>query len=208
MPIYNHLRSPALAIAFATGLLACNTSQQDGPPPTAIAPSPLQGKQDTAAPQSAREADAGAATSPVGVDGEPKRPGWSDVVFVDSVPVCIFAGHIERDKAKFLRDVTRQKLKPKARVVFGAFGPWECINEACDGAPSLQCSVDVEGQDLVVHTKYWATHKDDSHCTENCREVIAGCETPPLEAGSYTVKYAGKTYPLRIPSTPKTPCLQ
>ncbi|MFM2415568.1 MAG: hypothetical protein RL385_291, partial [Pseudomonadota bacterium] len=50
--------------------------------------------------------------------------------------------------------------------------------------------------------------KDDSHCTENCREVIAGCETPPLEAGSYTVKYAAKTYPLSIPSTPKTPCLQ
>jgi hypothetical protein len=207
MPIYLQLSPSALAMALALGLQACKAAQQVAPAPDGTTQPPVQAEPAVPPREPAPAAEAGTSAPPVGVDGEPRKPGWSDVVLEDRVPVCIFASHIEREKAKFIKHVTRQKLKPKARVVFGAFGPWECINEACDGAPSLQCSVDLEGQDLVVHTKYWATHKDDSHCTENCREVVAGCETPYLEAGTYTVKYAGKTYPLRIPSTPKVPCL-
>jgi hypothetical protein len=136
--------------------------------------------------------------------GYPK-PGWSKVTVDDKVPICAVTSYDEQYKYKFAHEVKKQKFTPPAEVVFAAFGPW-CVNEKCDDLPSLQCSVKREGDSLLVHTHYWGYHKDGTSCTETCRTVTAGCKTPALEAGVYTVVHGDQSYKLKIPSVLRAPC--
>jgi hypothetical protein len=133
------------------------------------------------------------------------RPGWSKVSLHDAVPICVFPGYAERELAPFVEQVQPHKLPAKSSVVFGAFAPW-CVNEACDDLPSLQCAAELDGKTITVTTHYWGEHKDGASCTETCRRITAGCQTPELPAGSYSVRYAGSAFELRIPSTPRAPC--
>ena len=74
--------------------------------------------------------------------------------------------------------------------------------------PSLQCVVKRDGNKLNVIARYIGYHKDGATCTENCAEVTAGCETPVLEAGKYTVQYGEEQYTLKIPSKLSSPCFK
>lgn len=136
--------------------------------------------------------------------GYPKE-GWSKLKLEDTLPLCVFENALEREQAKFLSQVKQQKLKANQPVTFGAFGPY-CINPQCDDLPTLQCLVDREGDMLKVRARYVGYHKDGASCSDGCREVVAGCDTPSLEAGKYTVQYGEQTYALKIPSTLKDPC--
>lgn len=138
--------------------------------------------------------------------GYPKE-GWTKLKLQDTLPLCVFENQLEREQAKFLDQVKPQKLKANQPVTFGAFGPY-CINPECDDLPTLQCVVDREGDTLKVRARYIGYHKDGTSCSEDCREVIAGCDTPSLEPGKYTVQYGDNTYTLKIPSTLKEPCFK
>jgi hypothetical protein len=138
------------------------------------------------------------------------RAKWDKVKLEDDVPLCVFADPDQRAEARFLKDVGKQTLRAKTKVTFGAFPPG-CMNEACDAIPSLQCWVDDpgEGSDtLVVHSFLSFDHKPGSICTTDCRPVMAGCDTPVLAPGNYTVKYGRRTFTLRIPSVLRTPCFK
>jgi hypothetical protein len=136
--------------------------------------------------------------------GYPKE-GWTKLKLQDTVPLCVFENAVAREQAKFLDQVKPQKLKANQPVTFGAFGPY-CINPECDDLPTLQCVVDREGSTLKVQARYIGYHKDGSKCSDGCREVLAGCDTPSLEPGKYTVEYGDQKYTLKIPSTLKDPC--
>jgi hypothetical protein len=138
--------------------------------------------------------------------GYPKE-GWSKLKLQDTLPLCVFENAIEREQAKFVDQAKKQELKANHSVVFGAFGPY-CINPDCDDLPTLQCLVDREGSTLKVQARYIGYHKDGSTCTDGCREVVAGCETPSLEPGKYTIQYGDNTYALTIPSTLRSPCFK
>jgi hypothetical protein len=139
--------------------------------------------------------------------GYPKE-GWSKVRLEDEVPICMFETDLERQDAGFPEKVKKKpKLKADAPLVFGAFAA-TCISDGCDDLASLQCWVDREGSTLVVHSRYSGYHKDGSRCGQPCRKVDAGCETPPLEAGTYTVKHGSKTTQLKIPGAVKSACLK
>jgi hypothetical protein len=133
------------------------------------------------------------------------KPGWSRVSIDDTLPLCVFSSYGAREEAEFLKDVTKQKLHAGATVMFGAFGPG-CVNEHCDGLPSLQCNVDMADKTLTVHAHYFGYKKDGATCTETCRRVTAGCATPELTAGKYKVVYGQKTFDLKIPSVLRDPC--
>lgn len=90
-------------------------------------------------------------------------------------------------------------------MTFGTFPPG-CVNPACDDMASMQCWVDREGSTLQVHSKYYGYHKEGSSCSEGCLEIVAGCDTPELEAGTYTVQYSKHSYELQIPSSLNKPC--
>jgi hypothetical protein len=131
---------------------------------------------------------------------------WDSVKLEDEVPLCVFAGHVERGEAPFLRDVRPQTLRANARVVFGTFAPG-CENEACDSPPTHQCWVESEEPNtLVVHSRLSFEHKRGTVCTTDCRPVAAGCETEVLKRGKYTVKYGARSFSLRVPSVLGSPC--
>jgi hypothetical protein len=133
------------------------------------------------------------------------KPGWSKVTVDEQVPICVFSNFVAHEEPKFLKDVKKQRLEADSTLVIGAFGPW-CVNEGCDDLPSLQCSIERSGDILRVRTHYWGYRKDGSRCGGPCRQVTAGCETPKLEAGTYTIEHGTQTYKLKIPSTLKSPC--
>lgn len=133
---------------------------------------------------------------------------WPRVALDDAAPLCVFSSFKERGAAPFRKQaVKKQTLRAGESVVLGAYAPSECVNEQCDDVPTLQCWIEQQGDTLIVHSRYRARHKPDSHCSDNCREVTAGCATQPLAAGRYTLKHGDKSVPLKIPSVVRTPCL-
>lgn len=190
------------AIALVVG---CSTQPVTTPAPTTAPPA----TPDPAAAQVAADESAligQAEPSHNEARGFPK-PGWSKLVLEDEVPVCIFSSHDTRAQAPFADQAKQpQKLRAGSSLVFGAFGAG-CLNEACDDLPTLQCGVTRTGQQLTVHARYNGYHRDGMTCSEGCREVTAGCETPQLEAGRYQVQYGDRRFALRIPSTLPSACV-
>ncbi len=153
-------------------------------------------------------ADAPVADTPAAPAERPKypRPGFSVVSVAGKSPICLFASEAERQLAPISHtQAKKQTLRAGASIIIGAYPPW-CIHESCDDRPSLQCWIDLQGDTIVVNARYFGDHKDGTTCTENCREINAGCETPPLPAGKYTIQQGEQTWPLRIPSVLKDPC--
>ncbi|MEY4579439.1 MAG: hypothetical protein RL701_4142 [Pseudomonadota bacterium] len=137
-----------------------------------------------------------------------RAQGWDKIRIEDTSPLCVFSDHDARDAAPFVKDVVTQKLRANARVVFGTFAR-ACIAEACDAIPTLQCWVDSEEPStLVVHSRLSYEHKQGTTCTEDCHPVVAGCETPALKAGKYTIKYGTQTFSLKVPSVLRAPCFE
>jgi hypothetical protein len=188
-----------VAVVLACGLWACGKGDS--------------GKRSEAAPQAAPLTTPEPAKAPPPADpaipppmGKYPKPGWSKHVVDDQGPLCVFAGFADQELTKFAADAKKQTLRANASVVIGSFAGW-CVSEKCDDLPSLQCSVKREGDTLLVHTHYWGYRKDGSACpNEICRPVSAGCETPPLEPGKYTIQHGEKSYPLKIPSVLRDPC--
>lgn len=197
------------AFALLGALAACGGGSKPEPEPVAPAkPAPLAAQkpaETTPPPPEAPPPEAPPPDKPSeDMVGFPK-PGWSKVSVDDTLPLCVFSSYVAREEAEFLKDVTKQKLHAGAAVTFGAFGAG-CVNETCDGLPSLQCRVDMADKTLTVHAHYFGYKKDGSTCTENCRRVTAGCATPELAAGKYKVVYGQKTFDLKIPSVLRDPC--
>lgn len=140
-------------------------------------------------------------------DAPPPPAGWSAQLVTDEVPLCIFSDYVEREKAAFINQVTKQKLKADTAVVFGAFAP-RCLHRECDDDPTLQAWLDEEGENtFVVHSRFHVLHKDGATCTKNCERVIAGVQTRDLKPGTYTVKYGKLTRQFTVPGVLKSPCL-
>lgn len=210
----------AATAAFVLGAVAsCNKSAPPEPAaaaqPAALTQQPSeQGASTSSTPAAPTPSQAPAAPPPTAAKRGPSsdfvgypKPGWSKLKLQDTLPLCVFADATAREQAPFLEQVKKQQLKANQSVVFGAFGPY-CINEACDDLPSLQCVVDREGKTLKVRARYIGYHKDGTTCSDDCRQVTAGCETPKLEPGRYKVQYGDETYTLKIPSVMRSPCLK
>jgi len=135
------------------------------------------------------------------------KPGWSTITLHDKVPFCLFESFLKHYEAPNMKAVKKPKLRAKAKLVFGAFAP-ACVSDACDERPTLECSVDREGSTLTVHTRYIVDHKDGTTCTDQCKTVTAGCETPELESGTYQIIHGEKTFKLRVPSVLRDPCFE
>lgn len=196
-----------LALALiACALCACH-SCDDEPPPSAPPAALTQAATAPAPPPiEPLPPDGGLPPEPAPVPYP--KPGFTKVVINDEVPICAFPSYEARDKAIFLEDVKPQKLAASSSMVIGAFGPW-CVNPDCDDRPMIQCWIDPDESDpntLIIHSRYSGAHKDGSKCTENCYRMTAGCESPVLTPGKYTLKYGAKTFSLRIPAHLRSPC--
>jgi hypothetical protein len=133
------------------------------------------------------------------------RPGWSKRVVEDGGPICAVETYAEVDRASTIDRARAQKFKAGMPIAFETYGPG-CINEACVQLPTVQCVAERNGNTLVVHSRYNGYHKDGAVCEKDCRPIYAGCETPVLESGNYTVHYGPTTFKLKIPSKLADPC--
>jgi hypothetical protein len=134
------------------------------------------------------------------------QAGWSKVSMRETLPFCAFSSIEERVKAQLIEQVHEQRLKANSPVTFGVFGPW-CLNSECDERPLMECHVEQQdAKTLIMHTHFFSFHKDDAHCTSDCLETEASCNTPELKPGKYTVRHGDKTYQLKIPSVLGDPC--
>jgi len=195
----------ACACACACTWMGCSGCQGDSTPATA-SPAPVV-KAPEPAPAAAPTPPPAAPPPGVPPLSAPyrRKDGFRPVEVLDGVPLCMFPNMQAWFEAKLLRDVGKQRLRPKNKVVIGAFGPW-CVHESCDQVPSLECSVLREGDTLIVHSRYWGDHKDGSTCTTDCKSITAACNTPELEAGTYTVKHGETTFTFEVPGLLTDPC--
>lgn len=134
------------------------------------------------------------------------RPAWQRFLQKDLVPLCVFPSDEARIQAPFLKDVKKQSLRPGSTLVFGAFAPG-CASEECITRPTLQCWAELDGEQIVVHSRYSGEQAVGRVCTDKCEPVTAGCPLPELRAGTYTVRYGDRTMALKIPSTLRSPCV-
>ncbi len=198
MPLGMRARARRIALVTACGLGACDSGGHER---ASAAPEEQHAVAVLGSPTPGAVSDGAPAASDGAAD-------WDKVKLEDEVPLCVFADHVGRDDALFLKDVSQQTLSADSTVVFGAFAPG-CQNEACDAPPTLQCWVDGEEPNtLVVHSRLSSEHKRGSVCTKDCHPVIAGCETKVLKAGQYTVKYGRRAFGLRVPSVVSDPCFK
>lgn len=139
----------------------------------------------------------------------PAKPkeGWSEVSVENTLPLCVFADEREREQIKAVAQVKKQVLRADRPVVFGVFAP-SCISPDCEELAALQCSVERSGNMLRLQTSYRGFHKDGTTCRDQCRAATAGCASPALEPGEYTLEYGGTQIPLKIPSALNMPCFK
>jgi hypothetical protein len=133
------------------------------------------------------------------------KPGWSKFTMENEIPICVFPSEEERYKAKFIEQVQQMPLPANAPITIGSYAPM-CMSTECYDLPLMECWITREGKTLNVHTRFIAHHKDGATCSENCKSVTAGCNTPKLEPGTYTIKHGQKSFQLHIPSTPRKMC--
>jgi hypothetical protein len=68
--------------------------------------------------------------------------------------------------------------------------------------------LDVQGNDIFVHSKYSAERRVGSKCTKDCEPVTADCRTLSLPPGTYNVHYAGVTRKLTHPGVVRPACIK
>jgi hypothetical protein len=191
------VRALTLLSCWLLGCSDCNRSDGPSAAPIESAEQPAALAQDAPEPASPR---------PPEPDKPWPKPGWTAISVDNDVPICVFADFAERHRAQSLEQVEPQKLRAGASVVMGAFGPW-CVNEACDLRPSLQCAVARGGNTLTLRSRYWGDRKDGATCEGvPCRPITAGCETPALESGVYTVVHGERSFDFRVPGVLSSPC--
>lgn len=188
--------APSLLSLVLVAAVGCKAKIPE-PEPVASAPAAIEQPELSPAPAPAPEP----AAPPVA------RPGWREVSRENNLPLCVFADERERAQVKALTQVKKQLFRGDRSVVFGVFAP-HCIHPDCAELATLQCSVERSGNTLRLQSRYVGLHKEGASCRDGCREATAGCESPVLEPGEYTLEYGGTTIPLKIPSSLNMPCFR
>lgn len=64
----------------------------------------------------------------------------------------------------------------------------QCLSASCDTGRKASCRAELEGDRIVVSSKFeWMSSGGD--CTRDCGMLAVTCDSPPLEAGEYTVHF-------------------
>lgn len=78
-----------------------------------------------------------------------------------------------------------------------------CLSSSCDAALDESCTVTREGTSLRVVSSARVRSLGPGHaCTDDCGFLIAQCKSPPVPAGTYTVRYGDKSKRVTLPAAP------
>jgi len=81
-----------------------------------------------------------------------------------------------------------------------------CLN-SCERHGQARCSVERSGTVLAAKLDVQFERTTQGPCTDFRQCTPAVCRVPPLEAGSYTLRYGDDTLALEVPSSGKLKCL-
>lgn len=79
-----------------------------------------------------------------------------------------------------------------------------CVDGRAQGA-ELGCTVLTGEETLQVHT--WLRYAVAGAAEKGCTPTATTCSSEPLDAGSYTLVYAGDTVAVEVPGTLPATCL-
>lgn len=83
----------------------------------------------------------------------------------------------------------------------------ECLSSSCDRDRSASCTVAREGEVIQVDTRAAWTADRSGPCTDDCGRLTASCTTPPLPAGTYTLRSGEQEVAFTVPSqVDRAPC--
>jgi hypothetical protein len=134
-------------------------------------------------------------------------PGFTAFERLNDAQLCVFSNYAEQFRAQTAESAGPQRLAAGEPVVFGTY-PGACVREGCVEQPSMECTVEREGRNLTVRSRFWGIHRDGGGCAAGkCQPVAAGCASEALEPGKYTVKHGETRFELNIPSALDAPCL-
>jgi hypothetical protein len=113
-----------------------------------------------------------------------------------------------------LQDITaavaaEQSLEPvqlaadAALTVYVVSG--ECMS-ACDRHSRGSCTLQVDGDQLHLTSKFVWEEPDDDTCTLQCIKSVVSCESEPLPAGNYTLTYGDQRMALSVPGEVSGDC--
>lgn len=86
----------------------------------------------------------------------------------------------------------------------------ECLSSSCDTERDARCTVDIEGDAIVIESE--GGYTDESglgrSCTSDCGVLMATCQTAgPVPAGEYVLVYGGEELSLTVPSLTGAYCV-
>lgn len=82
-----------------------------------------------------------------------------------------------------------------------------CLSSSCDTDRESGCTVQLEGNVLRVESHLEWTRGPGPACTDDCGIMTAVCQSPPLPAGTYTVRHGAQEMVLTVPSeSAQAPC--
>lgn len=81
-----------------------------------------------------------------------------------------------------------------------------CLSSSCDIDRRAECEVRQEGAVLTVRSRLRWTTGASRGCTDDCGVLAAHCESPPLAAGTYTVRHGTSERTVEVPGNIALPC--
>ena len=81
------------------------------------------------------------------------------------------------------------------------------VSYGCNEVQGHMCSAEVNGDVIEVTTEVGFQNRPRLACESILRFSMTTCETPRLDEGSYTVRYAGQEATLDLPSSGLVQCM-
>jgi hypothetical protein len=82
----------------------------------------------------------------------------------------------------------------------------ECLSASCEIDRRAECSVAINGSDIVVHSSLKWTETGDDMCTADCGEPTAHCMSEPVPAGDFVVNHGTAKYDFSVPQDEARVC--
>jgi hypothetical protein len=126
---------------------------------------------------------------------------WQKTVFDDEAALCLHSLiptlDLDASGAMQLESGDRLKLYVESS---------ECFSGSCTRNEVARCEVTLEGNELVASSHFeWEVKGGE--CTLDCGQLFAECETPPLPAGSHTLRHGKASMSLEVPGSVPCECL-
>jgi hypothetical protein len=127
------------------------------------------------------------------------------VVYEDTGELCMFAEAPLHANVPAFHSIEELSFEQGSRLHITVAAP-ECLSSSCDVIHEASCSVAREGNELRVTSRLSFEPTGETLCTLDCLQLMARCESEPLEQGSYTVVLGSDERTLSVPSTLSHAC--